>query len=717
MTKLLDIIHSLRSKIIFYFGILFLFVILLLKVIEIYGIPFTNVVGSYQHLHQEIVYHLNLIADLKQDKLQGWVKERIDDATLISKSELINDILSEFAKNNQHHSLFVNDELKSVLGQKSYKTLYNHLNLIKSINGIVSKIQIINKSNSCVMVSTEMNEYNKKLENSNLLKIIHSHEGIVSSEILDDSISSTGLLLARKFDKKMSNNDFVLLIYINQNDLLTPFLHTGDRLGKSGEVLLINNDRVILHHLKHPLANGNIAEPLKCQMSTLPASYAAMGKQGYMETKDYRDADVLAAYRYIQISDQSGWGMVVKIDKNEAFHLLWDELESDWIFVMIAMIVIMIFSYILATNLSKPIKDLSIVAKKIEDGNMSSRVQIFEHGELAYLTKSFNSMADKLENWQNKLELEVKQRTKELEILNKKLKREIMQRKKTEEQIKENSLKLEEKVKDRTIELEDKANKFEQSQKAMTYLLEDINEIRCDLEKANKDLEEANKELESFSYSISHDLRTPLRAINGFSKKIMDQYNDKFDDEALRLFNIIRSNASKMGDLIDALLSFSRLGRKHLMKNKIDMHRLAKEVYDEIIKISPEKEIKLVLKQLPSVNGDQALIRQVLINLISNAIKFAKNNKPVIEIGANENQEYNIYYIKDNGVGFNMKYADKLFGVFQRLHGESEFPGTGVGLALVQRIIHRHNGKIWAVAEENKGATFYFSLSKNGEFA
>lgn len=232
-----------------------------------------------------------------------------------------------------------------------------------------------------------------------------------------------------------------------------------------------------------------------------------------------------------------------------------------------------------------------------------------------------------------------------------------------------------------------------------------------ELIKRTTQLEAANKELEAFSYSVSHDLRAPLRAIDGFSRVLLEDHSDKLDSEATRLLNIVRDNTQKMGQLIEDLLNLSRLGRKQMEMSEIDMAKHAKSVFDELKATTPERAIQLDIKTLPIAHGDKSMIRQVFVNLLSNAIKFTRlKEKAVIEIGSRTQGNENVYYIKDNGVGFDMLYLNKLFGVFQRLHSAEEFDGTGVGLAIVQRIIHRHGGRAWAEGKVNEGATFYFTL-------
>jgi signal transduction histidine kinase len=226
-------------------------------------------------------------------------------------------------------------------------------------------------------------------------------------------------------------------------------------------------------------------------------------------------------------------------------------------------------------------------------------------------------------------------------------------------------------------------------------------------------LETANKELEAFSYSVSHDLRAPLRAITGFSSMLLEDYADKLDDEGKRLLNVVKDNTLNMGALIDDLLSLSRIGRKQIERSKIDMDKLIQTTFDEIKATIPEREIQFDIKPFPPAYGDEGLLRQVFFNLLSNAIKFTRTRENVIiEAGGYVEGQENVYYVKDNGIGFDMQYADKLFDAFQRLHSDKQFEGTGIGLAIVHRVINRHGGRLWAEGKVNEGATFYFTLPK-----
>ena len=224
-------------------------------------------------------------------------------------------------------------------------------------------------------------------------------------------------------------------------------------------------------------------------------------------------------------------------------------------------------------------------------------------------------------------------------------------------------------------------------------------------------LEAANKELEAFSYSVSHDLRAPLRGIDNFSRMVTEDYGPKLDDEGRRFLGVIRGEAQRMGRLIDDLLAFSHLGRQAIEATEFDMTALAEDVFASLDPDARKRVKRFFVKPLPAAFGDPSMLRQVLFNLLANAAKFAGDQpSPEIEVSGSVGEGVHTYCVKDNGVGFDPRYTDKLFGVFQRLHSEEEFEGTGVGLALVQRIIHRHGGKVWATSQLNQGATFCFTL-------
>lgn len=226
-------------------------------------------------------------------------------------------------------------------------------------------------------------------------------------------------------------------------------------------------------------------------------------------------------------------------------------------------------------------------------------------------------------------------------------------------------------------------------------------------------LEEAVKELEAFTYTVSHDLRAPLRSLNGFVRILLEDYGSRLDDEGRRVCNIIAGSARQMGRLIDDLLALSRVGRSEMVILSVNMTILVKNLYMELTTEKQREEIGFSVGRLPKVTADPTLIRQVWLNLLDNAIKFtSKTPSPRIRVEGRRCGDEIVFSVSDNGVGFDMQFKDKLFGVFQRLHSVKEFEGTGVGLAIVERIVRRHGGRVWAEGAVNGGATFYFSLRK-----
>ena len=334
----------------------------------------------------------------------------------------------------------------------------------------------------------------------------------------------------------------------------------------------------------------------------------------------------------------------------------------------LSLIIALLISGWLQTVLTKPIFEIAALSRRVvENRDFSLRARKTTDDEIGDLADAVNDML-----------AEIGRRSEALEQANRFLEREMAERQHADAELRRLNDELERRVAERTTQLE-----------------------------------AANKELEAFSYSVSHDLRAPLRAVVGFSKLLVEDHGPHIDEEARRKLDVIQSEAQRMGVLIDDLLAFSRLGRKAMTVGDLDMTGLAKSTYEGLNGQHGGPRAELRLGSLPRAKGDRALLTQVWANLLSNALKFSsKREQPLIEVSAISDEKEHIFFVRDNGAGFDPRYHAKLFGVFQRLHSSSEFPGTGVGLALVQRIVTRHGGRVWADSKPNEGATFYFTLPR-----
>jgi len=250
----------------------------------------------------------------------------------------------------------------------------------------------------------------------------------------------------------------------------------------------------------------------------------------------------------------------------------------------------------------------------------------------------------------------------------------------------------------------------QEAEQALRRTADEVQVLNVELERRVEELSAVNRELETFSYSVSHDLRAPLRAIEGFTRILEEDHGHRLGDEALRVTGIVQAKTRFMGSLIDDLLAFSRFSRKELEVEVVDMERLVRGVLNEMSRQGIDRW-RVTVESLPTVPGDLALLRQVWVNLLDNACKFSgRRTEPSIDIGASRNGAEVVYHVRDNGVGFDDTFAEKAFGVFQRLHRQEDFEGSGVGLAIVRRIVHRHGGRVWAQARPDEGATFSFAL-------
>jgi PAS domain S-box-containing protein len=558
-------------------------------------------------------------------------------------------------------------------------------------------------------------------------------------------------------------------------------------LGDTGETLVgkkTGDQVVFLNPLRH-----DPEAALKRRINTgkeigLGIQEAAQGKKGAGQFLDYRSKNVIGAWRYIP---SLNWGMVAKIDTQEAFADVTKLRNLSLVILAIVLVLSGIMAFSIAQSISEPIKRLSEGAEIVGSGNLDHNIGTEQKDEIGQLSRTFDKM------------------TRELKIITAsrdELNREITERKRAEELFSENEARLKRSqeiahlggweldVVDNILTWSDEVYRifglqpqefgatYEAFLEAVhpddrtavnaaysgslregrdTYEIEhrvvrkftgeiryvhekcqhfrdetggiirsvgmvhditerkmaeeEIRNLNEELKHKVAQLESANQELEAFSYSVSHDLRSPLRSIDGFSLALLEDYAGKLDTEGKDYLERVRGATQRMAQLIDDLLKLSRVTRMEMKRDRLDLSALAARIAGKLRNSRPERTAEFIVADDLTAFGDERLLTVALENLFANAWKFAeKKPQTVIEFGATLLDGKAVYFVKDNGAGFDMAYADKLFNPFQRLHQETEFPGTGIGLATVKRIVNRHGGRVWIEGELEKGATVYFTL-------
>lgn len=387
----------------------------------------------------------------------------------------------------------------------------------------------------------------------------------------------------------------------------------------------------------------------KYPISAHPMQACLGGQSGEMLDLDYREVKIIHGFRFVP--EFGSACIMAHIDQEEAFAPLELLRQRTFTAIFLFGILLAIATVYLAKRIVKPVIQLTETAHAIAEGDYQARADAKGNNEFSKLAATFNHMTDRLHTAQQRL----LQNEAELKLLN---------------------IELEHRVAERT-----------------------------------RQLETANEELESFNYSVAHDLRSPLRSIDGFSRVLSNKYHDQLDATGRDWLERICRASQRMGYLIDDMLQLAKVARSPLKLEQVDLSKMAETVADDLRKNHPGRQVRFVVQQGLSAQADPGLLRTAMDNLLGNAYKFTgKKTDAEIEFGARNIDAENAFFVRDNGEGFNMEYAHKLFGAFQRLHSISEFEGTGIGLATVQRIIQRHNGRVWAEAIEGQGATFYFTL-------
>lgn len=506
----------------------------------------------------------------------------------------------------------------------------------------------------------------------------------------------------------------------------------------------------------------------------VPIQEALLGRSGSGESVDYRGENVVAVWRPIP---STGWGMVAKIDSSEAFAPISRLRDLSIIVGGSVLLLSALVSAVLAKTVVRPLKVLEEGTRLIGVGNLAHRVGTQAKDEIGELSRAFDQMTSDLQRTtasRDELDQEVRFRTQTEEesralldanpdmilrlsrageyltvklsnsfkifggsenLVGRNLKDHLpedLNRRMLDaicrtldtglEETMEYQVDLEKDIRYREARFsrigDDEVLLIVRDVTERVQIEQEIRTLNNSLENRVADrtmeLQDALFELESFSYSVSHDLRGPLRSINGFSQAVMQKYGDKLDDEGRSYLERVRNATNQMGELIDDILGLSRIGRTELILEPLDLGKMVKEKEVELKSADPDRRVEFVIPDDATAFGDERLIGVLVDNLVRNAWKFSsKHNSARIELGKQEENGETVYFVKDDGAGFSMEYADKLFLPFQRLHPTGEFEGTGIGLATVRRIVQRHSGRVWAEGEVEKGATIYFTLGED----
>lgn len=661
--------------------------------------------------------NLSAIASLKIGQIIRWHKETLGNAAVIRDNEpLINRFKQYLVNENQSG---IKEELTKWMKSLNTEYDYSEVSLVDTL---------INIRLSSSLSDSIINEYSST-EISEAIRdqmiIMTDLQGEVSAKRVYMDLMIPLIDPGNKKPKTLG----VIVLRIDPDKILFPLIQSWPTSSKSSETLLLRKDGDSVLYLNELRHKKNTALNLRLPLTDkdLLASKAVMGFEGVVEGTDYRNIPVVG---FLTRIPDLPWYMVAKVDKEEILLPL-----KKYVFLIIIVVVLLIlinasifgfWIWAARKNAEEALRESEDKFKYVFDHSVIGKSITLPTGEI-HVNKAFCDMLGYSQEELEKTKWQIISHPGDIDMTQKNLNLLLTGENDSVRFIKRYI------HKNGSVIWADVGAALRRDKEGKPlYFMTSINNItgrknaESQIKKLNEELEQrvnlrteqleaANKELEAFSYSVSHDLRAPLRSVHGYTKILLEDYEAKLDEEGKRICGIISSSATQMGELIDDLLSFSRIGRSTLNPSLIDMKKMTGLAFEGMTSPSERGRIKLKIGKLHQVFGDVTLLGQVWINLISNAIKYtSKEITSEILIGSRLEGEKIMYFIKDNGVGFDMQYAHKLYGVFQRLHGESEFEGNGVGLAIVQRIILKHGGKVWAEAEVGKGATFYFSLPAEG---
>jgi signal transduction histidine kinase len=667
---------NLRTKMALCFGALFAVILLVVSLVRTFGLPWTSDSGSYGLQQALVMKQLAFLADVEKERLRLWVEERKHDAKEFAERRAVVSSVTKLLpliREYEGHPGSRNGLKAGLLSDKNGKALMAAVKGLRASHAGYGKIRIIGAGNGLIIASTDEKDLGRRISNPELATIaVEPGEG--ASVIVTQSPENgrTEVVISRSIqDGSLEGAEAAshalgeVILYVDAEKFLKPFLYGGSNLAESEDIILVDQNLRILVSPKFPLREGELVRPLEHVVKTEPASLAVQGKEGVLVSRDHRHVPILAAYRNIKVTPNSTWGLVVKVDRDEMLGPTRERLFHASLVSLLGVLAAAIMAALIAGRIARPIQDLRLVAREVEAGNLDARAPVNGSDEVGDLAATFNSMIEEIRHWQGDLEELVKIRTKRLTEVNEELKAEISERKRAQRE----------------------------------------------RERLIVELESKNAELERFTYTVSHDLSSPLITIKTFVGFVEEAFREGSTEDVASDLERIRRAAEKMGQLLEDLLELSRIGRLVNPPSRLSMTQVAGEALELLAGAIAQRGADVeVDPDMPVVHGDRARLLEVLQNLTENALKFTRDQPhPKIEIGAAEVDGGPAFYVRDNGQGIDPAYQERIFRLFDKLDQTSE--GTGIGLAIVKRIIEVHGGRIWVESQgSGHGSTFWFTL-------
>ena len=663
----------LRSKMVLGFGFLFIVVMIVVVMAMNFGIPFTAYSGSYGYERAQVLNKLGLIADLTKQSFVHWLDDLKVDAAEFSESEVVKSLVERLQGVVKRETArgATGDELRlALLTEGKSQAVTAKVKLLQNPSHGYQKIQVADAKTGLILFSTDERLVGESV--SAKPSFTGALERIADTSVVPekDALSGRAFLV---FSHTISAPPLqtqgqeivvaVAMLYVDTEAVVKPLLHPKV-FGETSDVVLVDQAARILMPLKYPLADGTRAKVLEHVIKTEPVRLSLRGDEGAVISTDYRGMPILAVYRHVNVTPGQVWGLVFKLDRSEILEPLVQRVAYSFVMALMGVVAVAAAALIIAGRIARPIENLSKVAQEVKAGNLSVRAPAVGSDEIGDLCTIFNSMIERIGNWHQELEKEVQARTAELRKANEDLAAEVTLRTETEK----------------------------------------------DLQLTLLELERSNSELQQFAYVASHDLQEPLRMISSYVQLLERRYKGKLDDDADEFIAYAVDGAKRMQGLISDLLQLSRLGTRERSLGAVDCEVVLDQALANLQASIAECCAQVTHGPLPTVRADSTQLVQLFQNLIGNAIKFRGTETQSIHVSAEPKNGKWLFSVRDNGIGIDPEHSDRIFGIFQRLHGRGEYSGTGIGLAICKKIVEGHGGQIWVDSEPGKGATFFFTL-------